>query len=369
MRIGIPKEILNNENRVALNPAGVFALTNVGHEVFVETNAGLGSGFSDEEYINAGANIVSSAEEAWKQTLIMKVKEPQKEEYSFLFEGQLLFTYLHLASHKELTKTLINQKVTAIAYETVQLVDKTLPLLTPMSEVAGFMATQIGAHYLEKINGGKGILLGGIPGVKRGRVTIIGGGVVGMNAAKQAVGLGANVTIFDLNPARLKELTEYFGNQVNVLMSNPMDIAEAIEHTDLAIGSVLIPGAKAPVLVTEDMVKTMEAGSVIVDVAIDQGGNFATSDRVATHDQPIFEKHGVLHYTVANMPGAVPKTATTGLTNATLPYVMQLANKGFEEAVHRNIALQKGVNTHRGKLMNPGVAKALDMPYTPFDEA
>lgn len=362
MEIGIPKEILNSENRVALTPAGVYSLVNAGHAVSVETNAGEGSGFLDHAYAEAGAKIVETREEAWNQKLIMKVKEPQREEFKFLYEGQLLFTYLHLASHPELTQTLMDKKVTAIAYETVQLQDNSLPLLTPMSEVAGYMSTQIGAQYLEKTKGGKGVLLGGITGVKRGHAVIIGGGVVGTNAAKQAMGLGANVTIFDLNPVRLKQLTEMFGNKANVLMSNPMNIEEAIKDADLAIGSVLIPGAKAPVLVTDKMVQGMEPGSVIVDVAIDQGGNFATSERIMTHDNPVFEKHDILHYTVANMPGAVPQTATKGLTNATVPYVLQIANAGIEQAL-QNPALKKGVNTFGGHVTNHGVAEALGLPF------
>lgn len=363
MKIGIPTEILNNENRVALAPSGVLSLTNAGHEVVIQSGAGEGSNFADEEYIHAGAKIVETAEEAWSQELIMKVKEPLEEEYDFLQENQILFTYLHLASHPELTKVLVEKNVVAIAYETVQLPNRTLPLLTPMSEVAGYMATQIGAQYLEKTKGGKGVLLAGISGVKRGKVTIIGGGVVGTNAAKLAVGLGATVTIFDLNPIRLKELNDYFGNSVNVLMSNSLEIAEAIAESDLAIGSVLIPGAKAPVLVTEEMVKTMSEGSVIVDVAIDQGGNFETSDRVTTHDEPIFVKHGVLHYAVANMPGAVPRTATIGLTNATVPYALQIANKGYEKAVLENEALLKGINVLNGKVTNQGVASALGYDF------
>lgn len=363
MKIGIPKEILNNENRVALNPAGVLTLTDAGHEVYVQAGAGEGASFSDAEYVEAGATIVETAKEAWNQEMIMKVKEPLEEEYEYLYEGQIIFTYLHLASHPELTQVLLDKKVIGIAYETVQLPDRTLPLLTPMSEVAGYMATQIGAQYLEKTKGGKGILLAGISGVKRGNVTIIGGGVVGTNAAKMAVGLGANVTIFDLNPARLRELNDYFGNSVNALMSNPLDIANAIANTDLAIGSVLIPGAKAPVLVTEEMVQSMEDGSVIVDVAIDQGGNFATSDRTTTHDEPTFVKHGVVHYTVPNMPGAVPQTSTTGLTNATVPYALQIANKGVEKAIKENEALLKGVNIIGGKVTNQGVASALGYDY------
>ena len=367
VKIGIPKEIMNNENRVALTPAGVLSLTNQGHEVFIQTGAGKGSNFPDKEYEDAGATIVKTAKEAWDNQLIMKVKEPFKEEFDYLFKGQILFTYLHLASHKELTEKLIEKEVTAIAYETVQTADRTLPLLTPMSEVAGYMATQLGAQYLEKTKGGKGVLLAGITGVKRGKVTIIGGGVVGTNAAKLAVGLGATVTIFDLNPVRLKELNDYFGNSVNVLMSNPLDIAEEIAESDLAIGSVLIPGAKAPVLVTEEMVKSMAEGSVIVDVAIDQGGNFATSNRTTSHDDPVFVQHDVLHYTVPNMPGAVPRTSTTGLTNATVPYILDIANKGYEQAVKDSEALRKGVNITQGKVTNAGVASAFDYEYTPIE--
>lgn len=363
MNIGIPKEILNNENRVALSPAGVLTLKKAGHEIYVQAGAGEGASFSDEDYVQAGAVIVDSAEEAWKQEMIMKVKEPLEEEYDFLYEGQIIFTYLHLASHPQLTQVLLDKKVIGIAYETVQLPNRSLPLLTPMSEVAGYMATQIGAQFLEKTKGGKGKLLSGISGVKRGNVAIIGGGVVGMNAAKLAVGLGANVTIFDLDPARLRELNDYFGNSVNALMSNPLDIATAIEEADLAIGSVLIPGAKAPVLVTEEMVETMEAGSVIVDVAIDQGGNFETTDRVTNHDEPTFIKHGVLHYSVPNMPGAVPQTSTVGLTNATVPYVLEIANKGYGKALKENEALLKGVNTIGGKVTNQGVASALGYDY------
>lgn len=364
MKIGIPKEIMNNENRVALTPAGVFSLVNAGHDVYIQAGAGEGSSFLDEEYKDAGATVVATAKEAWKQQLIMKVKEPFEEEFDFLYEGQIIFTYLHLASHEPLTKVLLEKKVIAIGYETVQTADRTLPLLTPMSEVAGYMATQLGAQYLEKTKGGKGVLLAGITGVKRGKVTIIGGGVVGTNAAKLAVGLGATVTIFDLNPVRLKELNDYFGNSVDVLMSNPLDIANAIAESDLAIGSVLIPGAKAPVLVTEEMVQSMGEGSVIVDVAIDQGGNFATSDRTTSHDEPIFVKHGVTHYTVPNMPGAVPRTSTTGLTNATVPYILQIANKGYKQAAIDNDALRKGINTMQGYVTNEGVANAFGHTYT-----
>lgn len=368
MKIGIPKELLNNENRVALTPSGVHTLTASGHVVTVQKDAGIGSGFTDEEYETMGAIIVDSPKEVWDNEMIMKVKEPIESEYDYLKEGQIIFTYFHLASQPKLTKVLIDRKVIAIAYETVQLKDNSLPLLTPMSEVAGYMATQIGAQYLEKPRGGKGVLLAGISGVRRGKVTIIGGGVVGTNAAKIAVGLGAHVTIFDLTPTRLKQLNEYFGSSVNVLMSNPVDIAEAIRESDLAIGSVLIPGAKAPTLVTEEMVKSMADGSVIVDVAIDQGGNFETSDRVTTHDDPIHIKHGVLHYSVSNMPGAVPRTSTIGLTNTTVPYALQIANKGYKKAALENEALAKGFNLLEGKVTNEGVASSLDYEYTPLVE-
>lgn len=363
MRIGVPKEIKNNENRVALTPAGVLTLKHSGHELFVEAGAGIGSGFTDEQYVEAGASIVATAKEAWSQEMVMKVKEPLPEEYDFFHEGLILFTYLHLAPEPELTKALIDKKVVGIAYETVQLQNRSLPLLTPMSEVAGRMASQIGAQFLEKSRGGKGILLGGIPGVRRGKVTIIGGGVVGTNAAKIAVGLGADVTIVDLSPERLRELDDIFGSSINTMMSNPLNIAEAVKESDLVIGAVLIPGAKAPKLVTEEMVKAMPNGSVIVDVAIDQGGIFETTDRITTHDNPTYEKHGVLHYAVANMPGAVPRTSTIGLTNVTVPYAVQLANKGYKQACLDNEALFKGINTLDGYVTYKAVAEAHNLEY------
>ncbi|MFQ3542502.1 alanine dehydrogenase [Halobacillus rhizosphaerae] len=363
MRIGIPREVKNNENRVAMTPAGVISLVNAGHEVFVETNAGEGSSFIDEQYQEAGAAIVSTAKEAWSQEMVMKVKEPLPEEYGYFYEGLILFTYLHLAPEPELTKALIDNKVVAIAYETVQLPNGSLPLLTPMSEVAGRMASQIGAQFLEKSHGGKGVLLGGIPGVRRGRVTVIGGGVVGTNAAKIAMGLGADVTIIDLNPERLRQLDDIFGSDINTLMSNPLNIQEALEESDLVVGAVLIPGAKAPKLVTEDMVKAMPEGSVIVDVAIDQGGIFATTDRITTHDDPTYVKHGVVHYAVANMPGAVPRTSTMGLTNVTVPYALQLANKGYKQACKDNEALFKGINTAEGYVTYQAVAEAHNLNY------
>src|SRR5690625_1064080 len=363
MKIGVPKEIKNNENRVAMIPSGVLLLTNAGHEVYIESGAGLGSGFTDEQYAEAGATI-STAEEAWSQELIMKVKEPAPEEYTYFHEGLIIFAYFHLATEPQLTKELLDKKIVAIAYETVQLDNRSLPLLTPMSEVAGYMATQIGATYLEKSKGGKGILLAGIPGVERGKVTVIGGGVVGTNAAKMAVGLGANVTIIDLSHERLKQLDDLFGSNVNTIISNPMNISKAVANSDLVIGAVLIPGAKAPKLVTEEMVRNMEEGSVIVDVAIDQGGIFETGDRMTTHDDPTYKKHGVLHYAVANMPANVPRTATIGLTNATAPYVLQIANKGYKQACMDNKSLLKGLNTLNGHITSQGVAEAHGLKYT-----
>ena len=339
MLIGIPKEIKNNENRVAITPAGVLTLINAGHTVMIESTAGMGSGFMDSDYESAGATIYSTPEEIWtKADMIMKVKEPLHEEYKYFRPGLILFTYLHLAACPELTKVLVDSEVFSIAYETVTS-GKSLPLLTPMSEVAGRMAVQLGAQFLENPHGGKGILLGGVPGVKRGKVTIIGGGVVGTNAAKIAIGLGADVTILDLNPDRLRELDDIFGNQVTTIISNPFNIATAVAESDLVIGAVLIPGAKAPKLVTDTMVQAMTPGSVIVDVAIDQGGIFETVDHITTHDQPTYIKHGVVHYAVANIPGAVPRTSTIALTNVTIPYALEIANKGAVQAVTENAAL------------------------------
>lgn len=367
MKIGVPKEIKNNENRVAMTPSGVVNLTVFGHEVFIEAGAGLGSGFTDEDYKAAGAHIVATAGEAWKQEMVMKVKEPVPSEYDYFKEGQILFTYLHLAPEPELTKALVDKKVVAIAYETVQLPNRSLPLLTPMSEVAGRMATQIGAQYLERQEGGKGILLGGVSGVPRAKVTIIGGGVAGTNAAKVAVGMGAEVTIIDLSPERLRQLDDQFGHDVQTLMSNPYNIAESVKHSDLVIGAVLIPGARAPKLVTEEMIKSMTPGSVVVDIAIDQGGIFATSDRITTHDDPTYIKHGVVHYAVANMPGAVPRTSTIALTNNTVPYALQIANKGYKQACLTNEALKKGINTLEGHVTFKAVAEALNYPYVEVD--
>ncbi|KEF39586.1 L-alanine dehydrogenase [Schinkia azotoformans MEV2011] len=363
MRIGIPAEIKNNENRVAMTPSGAVHLVKSGHEVYVQSGAGMGSGFPDEQYSEAGAQIVDSADEAWSMEMVMKVKEPIKEEYHYLREGLILFTYLHLAPEPELTKELIKNKVVAIAYETVELPNRTLPLLTPMSEVAGRMAAQIGAQFLEKPKGGKGILLGGVPGVKRGKVTIIGGGVVGTNAAKIAVGLGADVTIIDVSPERLRQLDDIFGTQIKTLMSNPYNIAEAVKESDLVIGAVLIHGARAPQLIAEDMVKSMSKGSVIVDVAVDQGGIVETIDRITTHSNPTFEKHGIVHYAVANMPGAVPRTSTIALTNVTVPYALQIANKGYQQACLENEPLLRGVNTLNGFVTYKAVADAHGLEY------
>ncbi|HDR5349769.1 TPA: alanine dehydrogenase [Bacillus thuringiensis] len=368
MRIGIPTEIKNNENRVAMTPAGAVHLVQNGHEVFVQKGAGLGSGFTDEEYVQAGAKLVETAEEAWNQDMVMKVKEPVASEYGYFREGLILFTYLHLAPEPELTKALIDNKVASIAYETVQLDNRSLPLLAPMSEVAGRMSAQIGAQFLEKNKGGKGILLAGVPGVKRGKVTIIGGGQAGTNAAKIAVGLGADVTIIDLSAERLRQLDDIFGNQVKTLMSNPYNIAEAVKESDLVIGAVLIPGAKAPKLVTEEMIQSMEPGSVVVDIAIDQGGIFETTDRITTHDNPTYEKHGVVHYAVANMPGAVPRTSTLALTNVTVPYAVQIANKGYKEACLGNTALLKGINTLDGYVTFEAVAEAHGLKYADAKE-
>jgi len=368
MKIGIPKEIKNNENRVAMTPAGIVHLINSGHEVYIEKGAGEGSGFTDEQYVKAGAKIVNTADDAWSMDMVMKVKEPLKEEYKYFREGLILFTYLHLAAEKELTKALIDHKVVGIAYETVQFPNGSLPLLTPMSEVAGRMSTQIGAQFLEKTKGGKGILLGGVPGVKRGKVTIIGGGVAGTNAAKIAIGFGADVTILDVNPDRLRQLDDIFKQDVQTLMSNPYNIMTSVKESDLVIGAVLIPGARAPKLVTKEMIQSMSEGSVVVDIAIDQGGIFETTDRITTHDNPTYEKYRVLHYAVANMPGAVPRTSTIALTNVTVPYAVQIANKGYEKAILENEPLKKGVNTLDGYVTYEAVADAHQLSYLAVED-
>lgn len=365
MLIGIPKEIKNWENRVSLTPSGAKTLIDYGHKVFVQKNAGLGSGFTDEEYSSVGATILPAIEDVYKQAeMIIKVKEPQESEYELLKEGQLLFTYLHLAVEPKLTKALLKHKVSGVAYETIQTEGGELPLLTPMSEIAGRMSVQIGASYLENPHGGRGVLLGGVPGVMPADVVIIGGGTVGLNAAKIAFGMGANVTILDLNLHRLRYLDDIFHGKIKTLMSNSLNIALCASYADLLIGAVLIPGAKAPHLVTESIVKTMKKGSVIVDVAIDQGGVIETIDRVTTHENPVFEKHGVMHYSVANIPGAVARTSTIALTNATLPYAVKLANMGFVKAVKSCEALAKGVNTCQGQLVSKPVAESLGLSHT-----
>lgn len=369
MIIGVPKEIKNNENRIAISPAGVDALINAGHQVIIEKGAGEGSGFPDESFIAHGAKMINSAAEVWGQAeMILKVKEPLPEEYSYFREDLILFTYLHLAPEPELTRALIEKKVTAIAYETIQLDNGALPLLTPMSEVAGRMSVQIGAQFLEKPKGGKGVLLAGVPGVQPGNVVVIGGGVVGTNAARMAMGLGANVTLLDINPERLRQLDDLYGGRLNTVMSNSFNIAEAVKKADLLIGAVLIPGRRAPRLVTEEMVKSMEPGSVIVDVAIDQGGVIATSDRVTTHSDPTYVKHGVVHYAVANMPGAVPKTSTIALTNVTIPYAVQIATKGLERSLVENRPLARGVNVFNGNVTYQAVAESLNLTYTSLND-
>ena len=368
MIIGVPKEIKNNESRVALTPAGVVSYVTAGHKVIVETSAGIGSAFTDEEYVEAGAELIDNAADVWAQAdMIMKVKEPLESEYKYFRQGLILFTYLHLAAEPALTKALVEKGVYAIAYETVQ-VGRALPLLAPMSEVAGRMATQVGAHYLQKTFGGKGVLLGGVPGVERSKVTVVGGGNVGTNAAKMAIGLGADVTILDISADRLRQLDDIFGFQIKTLMSSPYNIAKCVAESDLVIGAVLIPGAKAPKLVTEEMIKTMKPGSVIVDPAIDQGGSVETSV-ATTHDDPTFVKHDVVHYCVANMPGAVSRTSTMALTNVTVPYGVQIANKGLAKAISENPALKLGLNTANGEVTYETVAKDLGYEYVPVEKA
>ncbi len=368
MIIGVPKEIKANENRVALTPAGAMELVKRGHTVYVETGAGLGSGFDDADYIDAGAQILSTAEEVWAVAeMIMKVKEPIAEEYSRCREGQLIFTYFHFASSEELTRAMINSGAVCLAYETVETKDRQLPLLIPMSEVAGRMAIQEGAKYLEKPVKGRGVLLGGVPGVEPGKVLIIGGGVVGTQAAKMAAGLGAQVTILDVNLARLRYLSDVMPPNVTTLFSNEYTIRRLVQTHDLIIGAVLIPGALAPKVITRDMLKLMHPGTVIVDVAVDQGGCIETT-RPTTHDQPTYIIEDVVHYCVANMPGAVPFTSTVALTNATLPYAIQLADKGWRRACRENHELFLGLNIVHGKIVYKSVAEAFGLPYEPLEE-
>jgi len=365
--IGLPKEIKDNEYRVGLTPAGVRALKDASHEIRVEVSAGAGSGFEDVLYERAGATMVESADDIWASSdMIVKVKEPIAPEYPRMREGQLLFTYLHLAPDRKLTKELLDRRVTGIAYETITDRRGTLPLLTPMSEVAGRMAIQVGAHYLEKMSGGRGILLGGVPGVPAARVVIIGGGVVGTNAAKIAVGMGAHVTIIDNNLDRLRELDDIFLSKISTLASSAYMIQDAISQADLTIGAVLVPGAAAPKLVTRAMLKEVPNGAVIVDVAVDQGGCIETT-HPTTHSNPTFYVEGVLHYCVANMPGAVPRTSTFALTNATLPYALKLANNGFLQAIADDSHLKKGVNTYSGHCTYEAVASAQGIPYSSLE--
>jgi alanine dehydrogenase len=368
MIVGLPKEIKDNEYRVGLTPAGVRALTDAGHNVVVQRSAGEGSGFADSLYQRAGATLLDTADEVWEQgEMIVKVKEPIAPEYPRMREGQLLFTYLHLAPDNELTEQLLERKVTGIAYETITDRRGALPLLTPMSEVAGRMAIQVGAHYLEKMSGGGGVLLGGVPGVPAARVVIIGGGVVGTNAAKIAVGMGAHVTIIDNNLDRLRELDDIFLSKISTLASNAYMIQDAISTADLIVGAVLVPGGAAPKLVTRGMLKEVPRGAVIVDVAVDQGGCIETT-HPTTHSNPTYYVEDVLHYCVANMPGAVPRTSTFALTNATLPYALKLANKGFSAAISSDSGLWAGVNTYAGKLTYEAVATAQDREYTPLSD-
>ena len=360
MIIGVPKEIKNRENRIAMVPGGAQNLVNAGHEVIIEKGAGLGAGITDEKFQQSGAKIISSAEEIWKSSeMIVKVKEPIEAEYERMQNGQILYTYLHLAAVPALAKKLVERKVNAVAYETIELANGSLPLLTPMSEVAGRMSVQVGAQCLQKHSGGKGLLLGGVPGVKRGHVAIVGGGVVGINAAKMAIGLGARVTILDIDQQRLAYLDDIFGTDITTLMSNPENIAETVAHSDLVVGAVLIPGAKAPNLIDRSMIKSMEPGSVVVDVAIDQGGCIETI-KPTTHDEPIYFDEEVVHYGVTNIPGDVPKTSTYALTNVTAKYALQLANKGLKKALADDPALMKGLNSYDGKITYKAVAEAID---------
>lgn len=368
MIIGVAKEIKNNENRVGLTPAGADALVKAGHKVFVEQTAGIGSGFEDADYTAVGAEIVADKKKLFDDAeMIIKVKEPLESEYDLFHAGQTLFTYLHLAPEPALTKALLDKKITGVAYETVVGRDgRSLPLLAPMSEIAGRMAVQLGAQFLESQYGGRGILLAGVSGVAAGQVVIIGGGVVGTNAAKIALGMRARVTVIDLSIERLRYLDDIFGGKISTVMSNSYNIAQWVKQADLLIGAVLVPGAKTPILVSEDMVKTMKRGSVIVDVAIDQGGSIATCDHVTTHSDPTFVKHGVIHYSVANIPGAVSRTSTLALTNATLPYALKLAGKGWKVACQEDAGLAKGLNTIDGKVTNKNVADALGLEYVDY---
>ncbi|KAA9106635.1 alanine dehydrogenase [Microbacterium rhizomatis] len=363
MRVGVPAEIKNNEDRVAVTPAVVHALAGRGHEVFIERGAGEGSRISDDDFVAAGAVILDRADDVWSSAdLLLKVKEPIAQEYARLRRGQVLFTYLHLAASEDCTRALLKSGTTAIAYETVQLADRSLPLLAPMSEVAGRLSVQVGAFHLMRPAGGRGTLLGGVPGTRKAKVVVIGGGVAGENAARNAVGLGADVTVVDLSLSRLRQLEAGFGGLLQTRHSSYLEIADQVRDADLVIGSVLVPGATAPKLVTDDMVAAMKPGSVLVDIAIDQGGCFEGS-RPTTHEDPTYAVHGSTYYCVANMPGAVPETSTTALTNATAPYVLALADKGWRGALADDAALARGLSTHDGVLTSRGVAEAHGLEF------
>lgn len=368
MIIAVPKEVKNNENRVALTAAGAEVLKNAGHQILIEEKAGQGSGISDQAYKESGAEIVTDKNELFDRAeMIIKVKEPLKEEYKFFKEGQILFTYLHLAANEELLKFLKEKRITAFAYETVQNDDGELPLLTPMSEVAGRLSVQAAASYLEKPKGGSGVLLGGVPGVKPAKVVVVGGGIVGRNAARVAFGMGAEVTIMDINQSTMRYIDDIFHSSIRTIMSNPSHIAEEVKDADLVVGAVLIPGAKAPNLVTEKMIKTMKAGSVVVDVAIDQGGCIEGT-YPTTHDNPVFTKYGVIHYSVANMPGAVARTSTFALTNATLSYINKLASKGYKKAMLDDYSLALGLNIYQGEIICQAVAESFDQDYKDLNQ-
>lgn len=364
MVVGVPKEIKNNENRVAVTSAGVHALVKNGHKVYIEKDAGAGSGIEDGDYISAGAVILEKNTDIYDNSdIIVKVKEPLESEYDLFREGQTLFTYLHLAPNPLLAEALLRKKVTGIAYETIQTANGALPLLAPMSEVAGRMAVQIGATMLQKYNGGSGVLLGGVPGVLPAEVLIIGGGVVGINSAKMAAGLGARVTVMDVNKNRLSYLDDVFAGRISTLIYDEYSAAQMVRHADLLIGAVLVPGARAPKTITGEMVKTMKKGSAIVDVAIDQGGSIETVDRATTHDHPCYEKYGVIHYSVANIPGAVPRTSTYALAGVTLPYLLELTDKGLEKALAANGSLLLGLNTYKGSITHKAVAESINKEY------
>ncbi|AXB45008.1 alanine dehydrogenase [Amycolatopsis albispora] len=368
MRIAVPREIKTHEYRVALTPAGVHELTRRGHDVFVEADAGLGSAITDEEYLSAGAKVIASADDTWAEgELVLKVKEPIAEEYARLRADQVLFTYLHLAADQPLTEALLKAGTTAVAYETVQTPNGALPLLAPMSEVAGRLAPQVGAYAMMKPSGGRGVLPGGIPGVHPARVVVIGGGVAGLNAARVALGLGSDVEILDTNVDRLRQIDNDFGGRIRTVTSNAFSVEQAVLEADLVIGAVLVPGAKAPKLVSNELVARMKPGSVLVDIAIDQGGCFADS-RPTTHDEPTYRVHDSVFYCVANMPGAVPRTSTYGLTNVTLPYAVALADRGWQAALAADASLAKGLNTHAGQLTNEPVAVAHGLTHTPLSQ-